>query len=100
LPAQILPPTTAGIYPERFSGHLFFTRSRSLTYVILAILLVAGFALRINELGAESLSEDELNKLQTVEDYRKNGLSGRNGEHPFSDERHAGGQHGHRRDDK
>jgi len=51
--------------------------------VILAILLVAGFALRINDLGAESLSEDELNKLQTVEDYRKSGLSGRNGEHPF-----------------
>jgi 4-amino-4-deoxy-L-arabinose transferase-like glycosyltransferase len=35
------------------------------------------------ELGSESLSEDELNKLQTVEEYRQNGLSGRNGEHPF-----------------
>ena len=83
MPAKILPPTTAGIYPERFSDHLSFTRSRPPTYVILAILLVAGFALRIHDLGAESLSEDELNKLQTVEDYRKNGLSGRNGEHPF-----------------
>lgn len=83
MPAQILPPTTAGIYPERFSDHLSFTRGRWLTYAILAILLAAGFALRINHLGAESLSEDELNKLQTVEDYRQNGLSGRNGEHPF-----------------
>ena len=51
--------------------------------MILGILLLAGFALRINDLGAESLSEDELNKLQTVEEYRENGLSGRNGEHPF-----------------
>ena len=42
-----------------------------------------GFALRVNHLGAESLSEDELNKLQTVEEYRANGLSAKNGEHPF-----------------
>ncbi len=31
----------------------------------------------------ESLSEDELNKLLTVAEYRTNGISGRNGEHPF-----------------
>ncbi len=37
----------------------------------------------MNGLGIESLGEDELNKLQTVEEYRNNGLSGRNGEHPF-----------------
>ena len=45
--------------------------------------MLIGFGLRVGNLGAESLSEDELNKLQTVADYRANGLSGRNGEHPF-----------------
>lgn len=47
------------------------------------LLILIGFGLRVGNLGAESLSEDELNKLQTVHDYRTNGLSGRNGEHPF-----------------
>lgn len=45
--------------------------------------MLIGFGLRVSNLSAESLSEDELNKLQTVADYRANGLSGRNGEHPF-----------------
>lgn len=83
LSAQILPPTTAGIYPEQFSDDLFFARSRNIAAIILAVFLVIGFALRVSDLGAESLSEDELNKLQTVEEYRRNGLSGKNGEHPF-----------------
>ena len=50
---------------------------------MLALILVTGFALRTYELGRESFGEDEYNKLQTVEDYRANGLTGRNGEHPF-----------------
>jgi hypothetical protein len=45
--------------------------------------MLIGFGLRVWNLGAESLSEDELNKLQTVSEYKTNGLSGRNGEHPF-----------------
>ncbi len=45
--------------------------------------MAIGFALRVNDLGVESFGEDELNKLQTVEEYRTNGLSGKNGEHPF-----------------
>ena len=45
--------------------------------------MLIGFGLRTNHLGTESLSEDELNKLQTVEEYRLHGLSGKNGEHPF-----------------
>lgn len=45
--------------------------------------MLIGGGLRVYHLGAESLSEDELNKLETVTDYRENGLSGRNGEHPF-----------------
>ena len=80
---HILPPTTAGIRPEKFSEDLFFAQNRKVAVIILAIFIVVGFALRVNNLGAESLSEDELNKLQTVEEYRRNGLSGKNGEHPF-----------------
>lgn len=83
LPARILPQTTAGINPEQFSDDLFFARNRKAAAIILAVFLVIGFALRVHNLGAESLGEDELNKLQTVEEYRTNGLSGKNGEHPF-----------------
>ncbi|MGI8495114.1 MAG: glycosyltransferase family 39 protein [Pyrinomonadaceae bacterium] len=78
---QILPQTTAGINPEKFSDNFF--PNRKLLIALLFLCLVAGFALRVSNLGAESLSEDELNKLETVADYRANGLSGRNGEHPF-----------------
>lgn len=45
--------------------------------------MLVGFGLRIGQLGTESLGEDELNKLETVREYRENGLSGKNGEHPF-----------------
>ncbi|MFN0278912.1 MAG: glycosyltransferase family 39 protein [Pyrinomonadaceae bacterium] len=79
---QILSPTTAGIAPEKFTDGLFFSKRRLLP-VILGIMLLSGFVLRVNDLGVESLSEDELNKLQTVQEYRTNGLSGKNGEHPF-----------------
>lgn len=50
---------------------------------ILALLLAAGFGFRTYDLGAESLGEDEFNKLQTVAEYRQSGVSSRNGEHPF-----------------
>ncbi len=45
--------------------------------------MLAGFGLRVRQLSAESLSEDELNKLYAVEDYRAHGLTAANGEHPF-----------------
>ena len=80
---QQLPPTTAGINPETFSDDLVFAANRTAAVVILALFIILGFALRVNHLGAESLSEDELNKLQTVEEYETNGLTARNGEHPF-----------------
>jgi hypothetical protein len=83
LSAKILPPTTAAICPDQFAEPLTFTRNAGLTWAVLVVILLAGFLLRIAGLGTESLSEDELNKLQTVEEYRQNGLSGRNGEHPF-----------------
>ena len=49
----------------------------------LIVLVVAGFGFRVNGLSAEGLSEDELNKLSTVADYRAHGLTGANGEHPM-----------------
>jgi len=81
LPEAILPPTTAGIYPARFSDS--YAPGRRTLLIALAIFLLTGLALRTNNLAAESLSEDELNKLQTVAEYRAEGLTGRNGEHPF-----------------
>ncbi len=81
--AQILSTTTAGIYPEQFNDDLSFARNKKIAVLILALFMLAGFALRVNNLGVESLGEDELNKLETVNEYRTNGLSGKNGEHPF-----------------
>jgi 4-amino-4-deoxy-L-arabinose transferase-like glycosyltransferase len=81
--SNILPPTTAGISPEKFSDDLVFARDGRVIAVLLAVFLAFGFALRVHDLGVESFGEDELNKLQTVEEYRASGLSGKNGEHPF-----------------
>jgi hypothetical protein len=83
LTAKHVPQSTAGIDPERFSDDLFFAANAKIAAAILCFFLLIGLGLRMNLLGAESLGEDELNKLQTVEEYRNNGLSGKNGEHPF-----------------
>jgi predicted membrane-bound dolichyl-phosphate-mannose-protein mannosyltransferase len=75
---------TARLRPELFTAPgtpLFFTR-RCLT-LILAALVVAGFGFRVAGLSAEGLSDDELNKLEAVENYRTEGLSSINGEHPL-----------------
>jgi len=45
--------------------------------------VLAGFGFRVSDLGAEGLSEDELNKLQAVSDYREHGLTSANSEHPL-----------------
>ena len=74
---------TAGLRPELFAGRGLLTNSRTLVLAALAVLVVAGFGFRVNGLGAEGLSEDELNKLQAVADYRAHGLTGANGEHPM-----------------
>lgn len=78
---KILPPTTAGIRPDYFPTDFFLDTKISVFF--LCIFLLLGFGLRTWNLSAESLSEDELNKLQTVAEYREKGLTGRNGEHPF-----------------
>ncbi len=57
--------------------------SRIFIISILSLLLVVGFGLRAYRLSAEGLSEDELNKLHAVADYRARGLTSTNGEHPF-----------------
>jgi len=75
--------TTASINPGPYfrDGSIAFGR-----YTLIGLLLIffaAGFWLRATNLSAESLGEDEWKKLQSVEDYRANGLTGANGEHPF-----------------
>jgi len=49
----------------------------------LSVFVLVGFGLRAYQLGAESLSEDELNKVRAVAEYRERGLTPANGEHPF-----------------
>jgi hypothetical protein len=47
------------------------------------MLVLVGFGFRVSSLSAEGLSEDELNKLQAVADYRGHGLTSANSEHPL-----------------
>lgn len=75
--------TTAPVSPELFPGQLVSTTNRALILTTLTLLLLVGFGLRAYQLGAESLSEDELNKVRAVAEYRERGLTPTNGEHPF-----------------
>lgn len=74
---------TAGLRPDLFAGRGVLSNSRTLVFTALIVLIVAGFGFRITGLSAEGLSEDELNKLHAVADYRAHGLTGANGEHPM-----------------
>lgn len=74
---------TAGLRPDLFGTRGVLLASRTLVIATLAVLVLAGFAFRITSLSAEGLSEDELNKLNAVADYRQNGLTAANGEHPM-----------------
>ena len=74
---------TAGLRPDLFAGRGVLTNSSTLVFITLAILVLSGFGFRVAGLSAEGLSEDELNKLNAVADYRANGLTGANGEHPM-----------------
>ncbi len=51
--------------------------------IALALLVLAGFGFRAPGLATEGLSDDELNKLTAVNEYRTRGLTAANGEHPF-----------------
>src|SRR5436190_20227378 len=57
--------------------------SRTLVIATLVALVLGGFAFRARSLSAEGLADDELNKLLAANDYRANGLTAANGEHPF-----------------
>jgi hypothetical protein len=81
--ATAAPIVTAGLRPELFDDAVARRVPRAAIFALVAVLVVAGFVLRAYQLGAEGLSEDELNKLTTVADYRAHGLTGANGEHPF-----------------
>ena len=78
-----LPFVTAGLRPELFAGAGTHSLRRGLLVGALTILVLVGFAFRVNGLGSEGLSEDELNKLNAVTEYRAQGLTGANGEHPL-----------------
>jgi Dolichyl-phosphate-mannose-protein mannosyltransferase len=83
LSAQAEAIVTAGLRPDLFAGRGILSGSRTLIFAALTVLIVAGFGFRVTALSAEGLSEDELNKLNTVADYRAHGLTGANGEHPM-----------------
>ena len=74
---------TAGLRPDLFAGRGVLSSSKTLVFIALIVLTVAGLGFRVTNLTAEGLSEDELNKLNAVADYRAHGLTGANGEHPM-----------------
>lgn len=81
--ASVVPAITAGLKPELFSDLGAGSVSRGLLALVLTVLVLAGFGFRVTSLSSEGLSEDELNKLTAVSDYRAHGLTSANGEHPF-----------------
>lgn len=75
--------TTASIRPELIPSQLVHASSRALVVTLLTFFVLAGFGFRAYKLSAEGLSEDELNKVRAVADYRARGITPANGEHPF-----------------
>jgi predicted membrane-bound dolichyl-phosphate-mannose-protein mannosyltransferase len=66
-----------------FAGAGTHSVSRVLLVTALSVLVLAGFGFRLSRLSSEGLSDDELNKLNAVSEYRAQGLTGANGEHPL-----------------
>jgi hypothetical protein len=83
LAARVEATITAGLRPDLFAGQKLASLSRTLLMTFLMVLVVFGFGLRVSNLSAEGLSEDELNKFQAVTDYREHGLTSANSEHPL-----------------
>ena len=78
-----LPFVTAGLKPELFAEAGTHSVRRAVLVAALSVLVLVGFGFRVTGLSSEGLSEDELNKLNAVTDYRAHGLTSANGEHPF-----------------
>lgn len=78
-----IPIVTAGLRPDLFSQIGTRSLSRALLAAMLSMFVLAGLGFRTVGLSKEGLSEDELNKLTAVTDYRARGLSSANAEHPF-----------------
>ena len=78
-----LPFVTAGLRPELFAEAGTHSVRRAVLVAALSVLVLVGFGLRVTGLSSEGLSEDELNKLNAVSEYRAQGLTPANGEHPF-----------------
>ena len=78
-----IPFITAGLRPELFGSARAYSLPRVLLVTALSVLVTAGFVMRANGLSSEGLSEDELNKLTAVTEYRTQGLTSANGEHPL-----------------
>lgn len=74
---------STSVAPGFFVKRAVRSKSRTLVVLALALTVLVGFSFRATRLGAEGLSEDELNKLRAVEDYRAHGLTAANGEHPM-----------------
>ena len=80
---RALPVVTAGLRPELFAGAGTKSVSRVLLVTALSVLVLVGLGFRLKALSSEGLSDDELNKLNAVSEYRTQGLTGANGEHPL-----------------
>jgi predicted membrane-bound dolichyl-phosphate-mannose-protein mannosyltransferase len=83
LSSPALPFVTAGLRPDLFAPARAGSLSRVFLAAALAMLTIAGLGFRAGGLSSEGLSDDELNKLNAVSDYRAHGLTSANGEHPL-----------------
>jgi len=83
LSGNAVPAITAGLRPDLFREPGAGSFNRTALIAVLTLLVIAGLGFRVRGLGSEGLSEDELNKLVAVNDYRAHGLTSANGEHPF-----------------
>lgn len=81
--SPVIPFVTAGLRPDLFGAARTYSLPRLLLVTALSALILVGFTLRANGLSGEGLSEDELNKLDAVSEYRAHGLTSANGEHPL-----------------